>query len=223
MNNITMIVTADGSHSLLNTALDETYHSRHGALQESVHVFIKEGLAHWLNATGSGSVSILEVGFGTGLNALLTARYAEDHPVNINYVSLEAFPLSEDIWSKLNYSASGDPSDLFKKLHQAGWNGPYDISPGFTLTKLHQTLQQVELPLRSFDLIYYDAFAPAKQPEMWTYDALGKVVNSMREHSVFVTYCAKGQLKRDLRDLGLVVETLEGPPGKKEMIRAVKP
>jgi tRNA U34 5-methylaminomethyl-2-thiouridine-forming methyltransferase MnmC len=206
----------------LNTALDETYHSRHGALQESIYVFIQKGLTHWFGLTGSASVSILEVGFGTGLNALLTAQYAIDHSVKINYVSLEAFPIGDDIWRNLNYS-DHDPSGLFQKLHQAKWNERQDISPSFSLTKLHQTLQEVELPLQAFDVIFYDAFAPSKQPEMWNYDVLEKIVNAMAANSVFVTYCAKGQLKRDLRTLGLTVETLEGPPGKKEMIRAVKP
>ena len=217
-----MIVTADGSHSLLNTALDETYHSRHGAVQESVYVFIEKGLEHWLSQTGSRSVSILEIGFGTGLNALLTAQYSKDHSVSIDYTSLEAFPVEEEIWGQLNYTDSAESVALFQKLHQAEWNKQTDVEGGFKLTKLHQTLQQVELRDEAFDLIYYDAFAPNKQPEMWNYEMLEKVVMSMSKRSVFVTYCAKGQLKRDLRALGLDVETLDGPPGKKEMVRASK-
>jgi len=222
MSKLQMIITGDGSHSLLNTALDETYHSRHGAVQESIYVFINKGLEHWLNQKGSSSVSILEIGFGTGLNALLTAQYSRDHSIKIEYSTLEAFPVEENIWTQLNYTDSPESKDLFRKLHEAEWNKPQDISPEFKLTKLHDTLQQVGLNEGSFDIIYYDAFAPNKQPEMWEYAALEKVAKSMRSHAVFVTYCAKGQLKRDLRSLELSVETLEGPPGKKEMIRATK-
>jgi tRNA U34 5-methylaminomethyl-2-thiouridine-forming methyltransferase MnmC len=222
MSNLQMIITGDGSHSLLNTALDETYHSRHGAVQESVYVFITKGLEHWLDQTGSRSLSILEIGFGTGLNALLTAQYSGDHSINIEYSTLEAFPVEESIWAQLNYTDSTESKDLFRKLHTAAWNEQQDISSDFKLIKLHDTLQHTELRPGAFDLIYYDAFAPNKQPEMWEYAALEKVVSSMKTNSVFVTYCAKGQFKRDLRSLELNVETLEGPPGKKEMIRATK-
>ena len=217
-----MIITGDGSHSLLNTALDETYHSRHGAVQESIYVFINKGLEHWLGQTGSNSTSILEIGFGTGLNALLTAQYSKDHSTKIEYSTLEAFPVEQSIWTQLNYADSPESKALFKKLHDAEWNKQQEITSDFKLIKIHDTLQHIELSAAAFDLIYYDAFAPNKQPEMWEYAALEKVVKSMKANSVFVTYCAKGQLKRDLRSLGLQVETLDGPPGKKEMIRATK-
>ena len=128
MSKLQMIITGDGSHSLLNTALDETYHSRHGALQESIYVFISKGLEHWLRQTGSTSASILEIGFGTGLNALLTAQYSRDHSVKIEYSTLEAFPVEENIWTQLNYTDSPESKDLFKKLHEAEWNKQQDIS-----------------------------------------------------------------------------------------------
>lgn len=216
------IITNDGSHSLLNTELNETYHSVHGALQESVHVFIKMGLEPLVDR-GVKNISILEIGFGTALNALLTMKEALKHPdLTIQYTSLEAYPLPEEIWSKLNYTDSIGLQEYFQKLHQANWNIPELILPDFKLLKLHQTLQQAAFESNSTDLIYYDAFAPSKQPELWTIEMLSKVVSTLRPQGTFVTYCAKGQLKRDLKELGLAVETLQGPPGKKEMVRAVR-
>jgi tRNA U34 5-methylaminomethyl-2-thiouridine-forming methyltransferase MnmC len=222
MNKLELIITSDGSHSLLNTVLDETYHSRHGAMQESVHVFIQQGLQFFLDQKQREKVSVLEIGFGTGLNALLTAQHAQSKSYSIQYVSLEAFPVEETIWSKLNYADTDEAKDLFRTLHQAQWTSPELIGPNFTLIKAHTTLQQVDLSQYTFDVVYYDAFAPNKQPEMWELPLLQKVVERLSGDGVFVTYCAKGQLKRDLRSLGLNVETLPGPPGKKEMIRAMK-
>lgn len=218
---IEIITTLDGSHSLLNTALNETYHSKHGALQESIHVFIKEGLDYFLQSKSQKNISILEVGFGTGLNALLTLQRALELPDIINYTSLETFPVPEEIWSKLNYIDSVGLKVKFNQLHEAVWNQEVPITSNFNLRKLQTSLQQIDLS-SEFDLVYFDAFAPNKQPEMWEMDVLTKVVSAMRADGIFVTYCAKGQLKRDLKSLGLEVETLAGPPGKKEMVRAVK-
>lgn len=221
-DNLELIITSDGSHSVLNTALDETYHSRHGAIQESQHVFIRHGLEFILQRNTAKDISIFEVGFGTGLNALLTVQFALGNPVNIRYCSLEAFPLEQSIWSKLNYGDSLGAAHIFAALHQAPWSGLHTILPNFKLQKLHTTLEEVELKHDSFELVYYDAFAPSKQPEMWEMPLLKKIVSTIAKHGVFVTYCAKGQLKRDLAALGLEVETLPGPPGKKEMVRAIK-
>ncbi|HEY3404991.1 MAG TPA: tRNA (5-methylaminomethyl-2-thiouridine)(34)-methyltransferase MnmD [Ohtaekwangia sp.] len=214
-----IIVTKDGSHSLLNTELNETYHSVHGALQESIYVFIKNGLDPAIQKNPD-SLSILEVGFGTGLNALLTLQRAQQVTSKIQYTTLEAFPLTEDIWSRLNYAESLRLQEHFNQLHRAPWNVESSILPNFQLLKIDKTLQTVDLN-STYDLIYFDAFAPSKQPEMWTLDVLGKVVNLMKPAGIFVTYCAKGQLKRDLKSLGLNIETLPGPPGKKEMVRGV--
>jgi tRNA U34 5-methylaminomethyl-2-thiouridine-forming methyltransferase MnmC len=219
---VEIITTSDGSHSLLNRELNETYHSVHGAVQESIHVFIKNGFDHLLQNANPENMAILEIGFGTGLNALLTMQHAASLKNQITYTSLEAYPVAEEIWSKLNYPSSAEMQTFFKDLHQASWNTEVSITPNFKLTKLHQTLQHTTLAAASFDLVYFDAFAPSKQPEMWTLEMLGKVVDRMRQEAVFVTYCAKGQLKRDLKSLGLTVETLPGPPGKKEMVRAVR-
>jgi tRNA U34 5-methylaminomethyl-2-thiouridine-forming methyltransferase MnmC len=207
---------------LLNTSLNETYHSKHGALQESIHVFIKEGLDYFLQRKSQKDISILEVGFGTGLNALLTVQRALELPGNIiHYTSLETFPVPEEIWSKLNYIDSVGLKEKFNQLHEATWNEAVSITSGFNLRKLNLSLQQIDFS-SEFDLVYFDAFAPNKQPEMWEIDVLKQVVNAMRADGVFVTYCAKGQLKRDLKSLGLEVETLPGPPGKKEMVRGIK-
>jgi tRNA U34 5-methylaminomethyl-2-thiouridine-forming methyltransferase MnmC len=215
-----LIITKDGSHSLLNTELNETYHSIHGALQESVHVFIKSGFDFALENVSNTSLSILEIGFGTGLNALLTLQRSRQAQAQVRYTSLEAFPLPENIWSKLNYAASLGLTEHFNQLHRAPWDIESAVLPNFTLLKQHKTVQEAELTQR-YDLIYFDAFAPNKQPEMWTWNVLEKVVKTLNYKGVFVTYCAKGQLKRDLKSLGLKVETLPGPPGKKEMVRGV--
>ncbi|MEI9918861.1 MAG: tRNA (5-methylaminomethyl-2-thiouridine)(34)-methyltransferase MnmD [Bacteroidota bacterium] len=202
---IKIITTSDGSHSLLNEELDETYHSKHGAVQESMHVFIKNGLEYY----PKDDVNIFEVGFGTGLNALLTALSNK----RVNYTAIEAFPISEEIVNLLNYS----PQDLLKQLHI---NPKFEIT-NFKLNKIHTTLQSITLdPI--YDIIFFDAFAPSKQPEMWEFPMIEKVCNALVPGGLFVTYCAKGQLKRDLKTLGMQVETLVGPPGKKEMVRATK-
>lgn len=222
MSNLQIITTSDGSHSLLNTDLNETYHSVHGALRESIYVFIKHGLDFFIERSSSTSVRILEIGFGTGLNALLTLQRARETNASVHYTSLEAFPIQRDIWRALNYAEPLALLDDFNKLHEAEWMKEVLLTNNFTLLKLHTTLQQEPLQPSGYDVIYFDAFAPSKQPEMWELPMLTKVVEAMKPGGVFVTYCAKGQLKRDLKSLNLTVETLPGPPGKKEMIRAVK-
>lgn len=219
---IEIITTGDGSHSLRNHKLNETYHSIHGALQESVHVFIKSGLDYIIERDPVNEIRILEIGFGTGLNALLTWKRAKEIKNKISYTTLEAFPVSDEIWPQLNYTSSEIDREGFKLLHAAKWNESVQIAPHFELLKLHATLEDVNLPSAAFDIIYYDAFAPNKQPELWTLPVLEKVTKTLKPSGILVTYCAKGQLKRDLRSLSLEVGTLSGPPGKKEMVRAKK-
>lgn len=222
MSNVKIITTSDGSHSLLNEELNETYHSVHGAIQESSHVFIQRGLQFYIEEIKPRNISVFEVGFGTGLNTLLSVSHVIDSPIAIQYTTLELFPLQEEVWSALNYSQMIGPDEYFSHIHRCAWGTPQRIISNFELTKLQTSLQEVELKPDSFDLIYFDAFAPGKQPELWTLPMLQKIVRAMKLDAVFVTYCAKGQLKRDLKALGLVVETLQGPPGKNEMVRAVK-
>jgi tRNA U34 5-methylaminomethyl-2-thiouridine-forming methyltransferase MnmC len=220
-NTIRIITTEDGSHSLLNEQLNETYHSVHGAVQESTHVFIKNGLDFYIDTFLPSTIHILEIGFGTGLNAWLTLERALNKNFTIQYTAIEAFPVEDDIWKQLNYAAASQQL-YFESLHQVAWNTWTEITANFRLRKIHTTLQQAELESDHFNLVYFDAFAPGKQPELWTFAMLKKVTDAMQAGSVFVTYSAKGQLKRDLKNLNWQVASLPGPPGKREMVRACK-
>jgi tRNA U34 5-methylaminomethyl-2-thiouridine-forming methyltransferase MnmC len=219
---VRIITTSDGSHSLLNEELNETYHSVHGAIQESNHVFISNGLEFCLEQNFSPAFSILEVGFGTGLNALLTRQYCEKVNRAVNYTTVEAFPLEEAVWRKLNYVESLGSEELFQALHNSSFGEQHLLTPHFNFLKLQALLEDVQFPGEAYDLVYYVAFAPSKQPELWELPMLQKITEALKPGGMFVTYCAKGQLKRDLAALGLQVDTLPGPPGKKEMVRAVK-
>ena len=220
MNEVNVIPTADGSHTLMNTTLQETYHSVHGALQESSYVFLEQGLANWRLRNPTGEIRILEVGFGTGLNTLLTLLYANKNKYSVYYVSWEMHPLEPAIVQQLNYGELTGAGDFFEQIHEAAWDKAIPITPFFALFKHFGDFVHDSLPKTSFDIIYYDAFAPSKQPEMWTVDILKKATTMLNPGGVWVSYCAKGQVKRDLASLGLAVETLPGPPGKKEMTRA---
>lgn len=218
MDALEIITTSDGSHTLRNKQLNETYHSIHGAVQESTHVFIRNGLEYFHHQTQATGIAILEVGFGTGLNALLTLGYVMSNKVRVRYHTLEPFPLPEDVWSALNYG--GSDQQYFNALHEVPWEQEQSVVPEFTICKRKTSLQDASLGDR-YDVIFFDAFAPSVQPELWEYASLKKVVERLKPGGVFVTYSAKGQLKRDLRSLGLVVETLPGPPGKLQMVRGV--
>ncbi|MBS1950492.1 MAG: tRNA (5-methylaminomethyl-2-thiouridylate)-methyltransferase [Cytophagales bacterium] len=225
MNSIKIIETKDGSHSLLNEILNETYHSTHGAIQESRYVFIKNGLEYFLNENKTQSVNIFEVGLGTGLNVLLALEFATKNKIKIKYTSIEAFPVKKEIAGQLNYADLiffSNGKTLFQEIHASPWEESIQINDFFCLKKTEQSIYEIELPNETFEIIFFDAFAPAKQPDMWKLSVLEKTVNALKPRGVFVTYCAKGQLKRDLKTLRLTVETLPGPPGKREMVRAVK-
>ena len=225
MNEVEIIITADGSHSLFNSTLNETYHSVHGAIQESKHVFIRNGLEYVDQLHKPEEIHVLEVGFGTGLNALMTLHYALQANKIIHYTTLEAYPINLETVQLLNYPHVLDFQDAekyFSKLHSASWEKEKVIDNNFYLYKKKIRIQDFNFSPSSFDLIYFDAFAPRKQPEMWEMQVLEKMAETMKPGGIFVTYCAKGQLKRDLKLLGLTVETLPGPPGKKEMVRAIK-
>jgi tRNA U34 5-methylaminomethyl-2-thiouridine-forming methyltransferase MnmC len=218
---IEIITTADGSNSLLHTGLNETYHSVHGAIRESTHVFINHGLNEWMNRHPRRAIDLLEIGFGTGLNALLTQQEAEKSGIHVRYRAIEAFPLTWEVACKLNYpDMLGGGKVDFQKIHLSRWNFDEQVSDHFALAKLEGDAEHVDFGENRNDVVYFDAFSPSKQPELWTLAFLGKVVKSMKPGAVFVTYSAKGQLKRDLAVLGLRVETLPGPPGKLEMVRA---
>jgi tRNA U34 5-methylaminomethyl-2-thiouridine-forming methyltransferase MnmC len=214
------MVTGDGSHSIYLPALDEHYHSRHGALNESLHVFIQMGLR--AKALAQPNLRILEVGFGTGLNALLTAGAVLDLGVNVHYCSLEAYPLPMEEVLPLNYVqqiGSEWAASHWEKIHRAAWGVPTRIHPAFELHKVETLLENhaLEAPV---DLIYLDAFAPEKQPELWTEAIFQQLHDWLAPGGALVTYCAKGAVRRAMLAAGLRVERLQGPPGKREMLRA---
>ena len=215
-----IIQTKDGSNTLFVPELNETYHSTNGALQESLHVFIKEGLLY----RNLKNIKILEVGFGSGLNALTTFVSAADSGLRVNYTSLEAYPLEWDSVAKLSYTeldGMRKHHDVFRKMHSCSWDKNVPISVNFSLRKLNLKLQDITFE-NAFDLIYFDAFAPQIQPELWTNAIFQLVYKSLRSKGVLVTYCAKGSVKRSLKAVGFELQSISGPPGKREMSRAVK-
>jgi len=214
-------LTADGSSTLFVPSLNEHYHSTHGALQESVHVFIKNGL---LQIT-TPALTILEIGFGTGLNALLTAIQSKKTNQKIEYTSVEKYPLSADEILVLNYSellSEENAGKLFSDIHKVPFEEKVAITPNFTLQKIEKDFLNIDSQ-KAFDLIYFDAFAPEKQPKLWTETMFSKMFAALKPGGFLVTYCAKGQVKRNMKSVGFKVEALPGPPGKREMTKALRP
>lgn len=213
-----IIITEDGSHSLQVPELKETYHSIHGAIQESKHVFIKSGLS----ALKQNDISIFEMGFGTGLNALLSYDYCHSQQQNVSYTSIEKYPLSLAEVKQLNFpeQLSLDRS-FFDRLHTAQWGLRSVIEPDFNLTKIKADISRTGLR-GTHDIVFFDAFGPDIQANLWTIDILSKMHKILRPGGLFVTYSAKGQVRRNLQEAGFTVERLPGPPGKREMIRATK-
>lgn len=225
MPKVELFETKDGSHSLLLPEMNETYHSTHGAKTESVYVFIDKGLHHYRSINPKQeTVRILEVGFGTGLNPWLTALEADKGSIKVEFTSLEKFPLEPEIISKLNYADAHDEvsKSIFDKIHEVKWETLQPVSDYFSVNKLNKDIHTFHDDVGSYDIIYFDAFAPSKQPEMWTPEILGKMYDLLSDRGVFTTYCAQGQFKRDLKSVGFTIEELQGPPGKKEMTRGIK-
>lgn len=216
-----LLPTKDGSHTLLLPDLDITYHSRHGAVAESMHVFINAGL-HYAWQKGFQNVRILEMGFGTGLNALLTLAETQKGFQNVYYTALELYPLTVKEAEALNYVELLPAHERdFKMLHECNWGEYVKITERFTLRKERSDLLQYE-SAQLFDVIYYDAFAPSAQPELWTESVFKKLYNLLQAAGILVTYCAKGDVRRALLAAGFSVAKLQGPPGKREMLRAEK-
>lgn len=219
-----LVATGDGSHSIYLPEFDEHYHSTHGALRESLHVFIAMGYEEMICRV-SARLRILEMGFGTGLNAFLAWRRNQQVAVMVEYTSLEAFPVDPAMAAQLNYIEASDPPawrETFAGMHACAWETPVAFGHNFSLLKRETTLDDF-MPEGEYDLVFYDAFAPRVQPELWTKEVFDKLFACMRPGAVLVTYCAKGEVKRSLKAAGFTVETLPGPPGKREMTRARKP
>ncbi len=216
-----LIETQDGSHSLLSGAFGVSYHSRYGAIQESSHVFIQAGL-HW-KALQSKQLRILEIGFGTGLNAYLTLLEAQRLDLKVQYESIEAYPISIEQATTLNYPQILEPAapTLFMKLHAAPFGATSTLTAHFHLLKQQILFHNIQYA-GEFDLVYYDAFAPDAQPELWEEPMLKKIYEALKRGGIMVTYCAKGYVKRNLKAVGFQVEALPGPPGKREMTRCLK-
>ncbi|MCD8262138.1 MAG: tRNA (5-methylaminomethyl-2-thiouridine)(34)-methyltransferase MnmD [Bacteroides sp.] len=211
--------TDDGSNTLYLPEMDEHYHSTKGAITESQHVFIEMGLHRFPGR----SPRILEVGFGTGLNAFLTLLEAEKRYDSVHYTTLERYPLPAEVIRQLEYSSveRGD-QELYDRLHQAEWNQDIAITPRFTLCKREVDFQAFSFSGK-YDVVYFDAFAPEKQPEMWRQELFNKLYTHLNKGGVFTTYCAKGVIRRILQSAGFTVERLPGPPGgKREILRALK-
>ncbi|MFD1314167.1 tRNA (5-methylaminomethyl-2-thiouridine)(34)-methyltransferase MnmD [Namhaeicola litoreus] len=217
-----VIITKDGSSSIYLPEWDEHYHSIHGAIQEAYHVFIKNGLTLLENR---GQIKLLEMGFGTGLNAFITLIEGERKKMDIDYTGLEAFPVSLEQVKQLNYvnllKAKSREND-FIKMHEGNWEEKLMISELFHLTKRQQKFESFS-EKNSYDLIYYDAFGARVQPELWTENVFKKMFEALKEGGILVTYAAKGSVRRAMLTSGFDVEKLPGPPGKREMLRAIKP
>lgn len=219
-----LIVTADGSHTLAVPELNETYHSTFGAIQESRHIFIMYGLDNWFKTSGNNKARIFEVGLGTGLNALLSVEYAQSHQKSIHYVGIENDPIPEAQAFLLNYPQMLTDTDAnlwFKHIHKSAWNENITICEDFNLKKIHGAIRDFK-GADQYDVCFFDAFAPSRQPEMWEISILEKVKHLLVPGGVFTTYCAAGHLRRSLKSLGFMLEILPGPPGKKEVVRATK-
>jgi tRNA U34 5-methylaminomethyl-2-thiouridine-forming methyltransferase MnmC len=220
---VEIVATGDGSDTLYVPFLDEHYHSVHGAIGESEHIFIRAGFHPFI---GNDALTLLEVGFGTGLNVLLTALAADASQCFIRYYTLEKFPLSAEILRRINYPAllGSRAADLFRAIHESAWGMPLRISPMMELVKVREDFVTASLSEIPFcNLVYYDAFSPEKQPEMWNQMLFRKLFDRMEEGGIFVTYCAKGSVRRSLQWAGFRVERLPGPPGKREILRGIKP
>lgn len=210
-------LTGDGSHTLRHPVVGDTYHSTHGAVTESEHIFIRNGFDSCTQPSDR-PLRILEVGFGSGLNALLTLRAAVAEHRAVDYTAIELYPVDVEAARTLCYA--DDPQ--FMALHLSGWGEKEQIHPLFALKKIEADLADTQFDT-TFDLVYFDAFAPDSQPELWTTDIFRTVFESMHNGGILVTYSAKGDVKRALREVGFEVGRLPGPPGKRHILRAVKP
>ena len=215
-----IVQTLDGSTTIHLPEWNENYHSKHGAIQEAKHVFIKNGFEQFNQPV----LSILEIGFGTGLNAFITFLEAEKSNIKLNYTGVEAYPVDFNEITQMNYVDELQASDFesnFRQMHESEWNVNVKISKDFCLTKRQQFFNQID-DFEAFDLIYFDAFGYRVQPELWSTEIFQKMFNALKPGGKLVTYAARGVVKRSMIEVGFTVEKLAGPPGKREMFRASK-
>ncbi|MDX2195521.1 MAG: tRNA (5-methylaminomethyl-2-thiouridine)(34)-methyltransferase MnmD [Cytophagales bacterium] len=213
-----LITTQDGSHTLYIPEMDEKYHASEGAIFECQKIYIENGL----NYVQRKSVAVFEFGFGTGLNALLAAQYASMYHVNTVYHSIELYPVSQDIYTQLNYGQILGDETSYRHINSSPWDTPVQINPYFTLTKIHGDITTYTLRSGLYDVIFFAGFGPRKQPEVWHKSVLARMYEGLCSRGVLVTYCAQGQFKRDLKEIGFFVENIPIPNGKYETTRAVK-
>jgi len=216
-----IIITSDGSTTIHLPEWNEQYHSKHGAIQEAYHVFIKNGFDCFKAQT---KISILEIGFGTGLNCFITYLETQQKKLQIDYTGVEAYPVKQEEVEKLNYvvalKAEGEQK-IFDKMHSLSWNKKHQVSDNFSLIKKEQFFEDIN-EIDKFDLIYFDAFGARVQPELWTEKIFKKMFQALKQNGILVTYSAKGSVRRAMQEVGFTVERLSGPPGKREMLRARK-
>ena len=223
-----IVTTKDGSTSIKIVEWEEQYHSKHGAIQEAKHVFINSGLTHFLSTKNNESnqvVSILEIGFGTGLNAFITLLEAEKKKRAIAYTGIEAYPVSTEEIEQLNYLSvlnAKDKASLFMAMHHLPWEAFQDITNHFSLKKEKKQFSEIKNE-NTFNIVYFDAFGPRVQPELWTESLFYIMFKAMKSKGVLVTYCAQGNARRAMQAVGFNVEKIQGPPGKRHMLRATKP
>ncbi len=249
-------ITEDGSHTLFSEMAGQTYHSSHGAVQESRHIFISQLMAQQSTVNGQ-QLSVLEIGFGTGLNALLTAQWARENGVKVDYTTIELYPLKEEVYRELNYGRLLGDEELFLQLHEADWDvGFVTVTENFAIRKcksdIVEWLRNAQCTMHNAqfsdlsdrldlsalsdfkfnfqlsifnslcDVVFFDAFSPDAQPELWTEEVFRNVYALMKEGGVLMTYCAKGDVRRAMLAAGFRVEKLQGPPGKRHILRAWK-
>lgn len=216
-----VFLTDDGSHSFLSEQFGVTYHSTHGAIQETQHIFIDAGLKHVLSQN-LDEIVILELGFGTGLNALMTWIEAERLQQKIRYITYEMYPLSIEDAESLNYHTQLHfPNSIFKKMHECTWNESHHLSLYFNFEKRWTSMEEIDIQ-STINLIYFDAFAPEIQPQLWAQPMMQKMYDALLPNGVMTTYCAKGAVKRAMKEVGFKIEPLPGPPFKREITRAIK-
>ncbi len=215
-----IIITSDGSTTIYLPEWNEHYHSKYGAIQEAYHVFIKNGLAY---VDKKKYLSILEVGFGTGLNCLVSYLEAVKNNLTVEYTGIEAYPVTKQEIEKLNYTAILNAGQkIFDKMHSLSWEERYQLSPSYSFLKKKQFFEDIT-DKNQYDLIYFDAFGAGVQPELWTETIFKKMFEALQSNGILVTYSAKGSVRRAMQKVGFTVERLPGPPHKREMLRALKP